>query len=266
MYGALSTNILVCEKKNGYSRIVLGNKMCFAQVKSEGKGKELDAVEQLIQFLDLKGALVTTDALACNLNIAGLLQQAHADYLLQIKEHQPTLLAQTATLFNEALLEGFQGFTSDQAQSVDGDHGRVETRQLYVLWDVQHLGAIGRQWIAAGLQCVVMVVSTRESDTKKSVERRYYAGSLNRRHKAATILQHTRGHWGVENNLHWHLDVSFAEDDRRIRMGHGAENFSRLCRISLTLLKNETTRKVGIAIKRQICGWDNDYLLKVLAG
>lgn len=248
------------------SAFVQGNKMCFAQVKADGKGKELDALEQLIQLLDLKGAVVTIDALACNLHIATLLQEAKADYLLQIKENQATLQAKTATLFDEALLENFQGFKHATARSVDGGHGRIETRTIHVLWDIQHLGPIAQEWRAAGLRSVVLVECVRESGTAKSVERHYYASSLNRRHKAATILAQIRGHWGIENNLHWQLDVSFSEDDRRVRVGHGAENFSRLGRIALTLLKNETTHKVGIAIKRQICGWQNEYLFKVIAG
>ena len=248
------------------SAFVHDNKMCFAQIKTDGKGKELDAVEQLLKFLDLKHAVVTIDALACNLHIATLIQEAQADYLLQIKDNQPTLLAKVTTLFDEALLENFQGFQRDHAQTLDGGHGRIETRKIWVLWDVKHLGEIAKDWMRAGLRSVAMVECTREIGPNKSVERHYYASSLNARHKAGTFLTHIRGHWGIENNLHWQLDVSFSEDDRRIRAGHGAENFSRLCRIALTLLKNETTQKTGIAIKRQTCGWDNQYLLKVLAG
>ncbi|MCY2950811.1 MAG: ISAs1 family transposase [Planctomycetota bacterium] len=97
-----------------------------------------------------------------------------------------------------------------------------------------------------------------------SVERHYYISSLDRRTKGKRLAEYIRGHWSVENNLHWQLDVSFREDERRIRKGHGAENFSRLCRMALNMLKNETSQKTGIAIKRQNCGWDNDYLLKAL--
>ena len=112
-----------------------------------------------------------------------------------------------------------------------------------------------------------MIEQTRQTsggDISKEVH--YYISSLDARRSAAQFLTYIRGHWGVENNLHWHLDVSFDEDQRRIRVGHGAENFSRLCRIALNLLKNEPTHKNGIAIRRQNCGWDDDYLLKVLIG
>jgi predicted transposase YbfD/YdcC len=100
---------------------------------------------------------------------------------------------------------------------------------------------------------------------KKSTEVHYYISSLDARRSAAQFLAYTRGHWSVENHLHWHLDESFDEDHRRIRTGHGAENFSRLCRLALNQLQKETTHKNGIAIRRHTCGWDNEYLLKVLA-
>lgn len=246
------------------SAFVQDNQMAFAQIKTQGKGGELDAIEQLIKLLDLKKAIVTIDALGCNLHIAQLLREAKADYLLQIKENQPTLLAGVKSLFDEAILEQFKDFRHATATTVDGDHGRIETRRVDVLWDIKHLGPMAKEW--PGLKSVVRVESTREVGTNKSQEHHYYLSTLHGRYKAETFLKHIRGHWGIENQLHWQLDVSFSEDDRRIRKGHGAENFSRLCRIALTLLKQETTHKTGIAIKRQSCGWDNDYLLKVVAG
>ena len=118
---------------------------------------------------------------------------------------------------------------------------------------------------------MIAIERTRESDRKDatrktSIERHYYISSLDRRTKAKRLAGYIRSHWSVENNLHWQLNVSFREDERRIRKGHGAENFSRLCRAALNLLKSETTCKVGIATKRKKCGWKNDYLLKVVTG
>ena len=107
--------------------------------------------------------------------------------------------------------------------------------------------------------------TTRATNSRIFSPSHYYISSLDRRTKVKRLAGSIRGHWSVENNLHWQLDVSFREDQRRIRKGHGAENFSRLCRIALNLLKNEKTQTVGIAIKRQTCGWNNDYLLKVVA-
>jgi predicted transposase YbfD/YdcC len=246
------------------SAFVQANHMVFAQEKTAGKGKELDAIKNLLKLLDLQGAIVTIDAIGCQKEIAELIVSAKADYLLQVKDNQPTLLAQIKTLMAEAALESYQGFHHATCQSVNGGHGRIETRQVHVLWDVQHLGPIARDW--PGLKSVAWIRRTREINGQRSTEDHYYISTFNRRRKAATFLAASRGHWSVENNLHWQLDVSFHEDQRRLSKGHGAENFSRINRIALNLLKNETTRKVGIANKRKICGWDDQYLLKVLAG
>jgi predicted transposase YbfD/YdcC len=113
---------------------------------------------------------------------------------------------------------------------------------------------------------MIAVERIRELNGKTSTERTYYISSLDRRTHAKTLASYIRGHWSVENNLHWQLDVSFREDQRRIRKDHGPENFSRLCRIALNLLKSEKTQKVGIDCKRKKCGWDDDYALKVITG
>jgi predicted transposase YbfD/YdcC len=244
------------------SAFVQANHMVFGQVKTDGKGQELSGIEKLLQSLFLKGAVVTIDALGCQKSMARAILAAEADYLLQVKENQPTLLAKLQTVFAEAQLENFAGTVSDTAQSVDGDHGRIETRKVWVLWDPRLLGAIAQDW--PGLKSLVMVERTRERNGKVSTEVHYYISSLDARRSAAQFLAYTRGHWSVENNLHWQLDVSFNEDQRRIRKGYGAENFSRLCRMALNQLKREKTHKNGIAIRRHTCGWDNDYLLKVL--
>lgn len=251
------------------SAFVQANHLVFAQETCDGKGGELEAIKKLLSVLDLQGATVTIDALGCQKEVAALIVEAKADYLLQVKDNQPTLKDKLATLFAEAELEKYQGFTHASATTVDGDHGRLETRTAHVLWDVRHLGPLAQEW--AGLKSVALIRRTRElmgADGKPhtSTEDHYYISTFNRRHKAETFLKTSRGHWSVENNLHWQLDVSFHEDQRRLHTGHGAENFSRLCRIALILLKKETAQKVGIASKRNLCAWDNDYLLKVLAG
>ena len=244
------------------SVFVQENQICFAQLKAESKGGEYDTIKKILEMIDIKNATVTIDALGCNIDVAQIIREAKGDYLLQIKENQPTLLSKVATLFNEAVLEKFKDLRHGTATTVDGDHGRIETRTIHVIWDVKHLGDLAKQW--PGLRSLVMIEATREVNEKTSVEKHYYISSLDRRHKAETILARARGHWSIENNLHWQLDVSFGEDDRRLRKGHGAENFSRLTRIALTLLKKETTLKIGIENKRKVCGWDNNYLLKVI--
>jgi len=246
------------------SAFVKENGLSLAQIKTDGKGKELDGIEKILAMLDLQGAVVTIDALGCQIHIAEIIVKARADYLLQVKDNQPTLAAKIQTVFDEATLEKFKGYRHATFTTTDGDHGRLEIRTIDVLWNVEHLGALCGQW--PGLRCLVRVTSSREVVGKTSVEQHYYISTLDRRRKAQRILELVRGHWSIENNLHWQLDVSFSEDQRRIRKDHGAENFSRLCRIALILLKNETTQKTGIEIKRQTCGWNDQYLLKVLAG
>jgi predicted transposase YbfD/YdcC len=245
------------------SAFVQANQMVFAQVKTEGKGQELSAIEQLLKLLELDGAVVTIDALGCQKEIAQQILHAHGQYILQVKDNQPTLHAKLQATFNDLILDQFAGVRHDDFTQTDGGHGRIETRRLWVCWDVGLLGELAEQW--PGLKSLIVVECTRQIDGHTSVQRHYYLSSLDRRTKAKRLAGYIRGHWSVENNLHWQLDVSFREDERRIRKGHGAENFSRLCRLALNLLKNEPTQTVGIAIKRQICGWNNDYLLKVVA-
>jgi predicted transposase YbfD/YdcC len=244
------------------SAFVAANKMVFAQEKTEGKGKELSAIEKLLDVLDLSGAVVTIDAIGCHRKIARKIRAAKAHYVLQVKANQSRLQNLIARAIDEARLEGFKGLCSDSDEQTDGDHGRIETRRVQVIWDVQILGSIADKW--PELKSIIAVQRVRQLNAHTSTEWHYYISSLDARRSARQIADYIRGHWSVENNLHWQLDVSFDEDQRRIRKGHGAENFSRLCRIGLNLLKQESSQKVGIATKRKICGWDNDYLLKVV--
>jgi predicted transposase YbfD/YdcC len=247
------------------SAFVEANRMVFAQVQTDGKGHELSGIEKLLKMIDLNGAVVTIDALGCNRTIAQEILNAGGDYILQVKANQETLHDKLGVAFKDAILDDFNELAFDFHEQTDGDHGRIETRKLWVCWDLPaFLGDLAKDW--PGLKSLIAIDRTRDVDGKISVERSYYIASLNKRTKAKRLFDYVRGHWSVENNLHWQLDVSFREDERRIRKGHGAENFSRLCRMSLNLLKQESTQKTGIAIKRQICGWNNDYLLKVALG
>jgi predicted transposase YbfD/YdcC len=245
------------------SAFVAANRLVFAQVKTEGKGQELNAIERLLKLVDLRGAVVTIDALGCNKTVVELILEGEADYVLQAKENQPTLYKKAKSLLDEMILEQFAGIEHDYHVDVNGGHGRIETRRVWVCWNVRDLGEIAKQW--PGLKSLVVVESIREVDGHTSRERHYYISSLGRRVRAKRMAEYIRGHWAVENNLHWQLDISFNEDRRRIRKGHGAENFSRLCRIALNLLKNEKTLEIGIAGKRKCCGWDDQYLLKVIS-
>lgn len=244
------------------SAFVAANKMVFAQEKTDGKGKELSAIEKLLDVLDLSDAVVTIDAIGCQRKIARKIRGAKAHYILQVKANQSRLQKMIARAIDEARLEGFKGLCSDSDEQTGGDHGRIETRSVHVIWDVEILGSIAGKW--PGLKSIIAVQRLRQLNGRSGAEWHYYISSLDARRSARQISDYIRGHWSIQNNLHWQLDVSFDEDQRRIRKGHGAENFSRLCRITLNLLKRESSHKVGIATKRKICGWDNDYLLKVV--
>ena len=209
-------------------------------------------------------AVVTIDALGTNPQICGQILEKKGHYVLPVKGNQATLQAKLRTAMDGAILEGFPGIKHDSFEETDGDHGRVETRKLWVCWDVKELlgKGLAAQW--PGVRALIAIERTRELNGKTSVTRHYYISSLNKRTKAKGLAGYIRGHWSIENNLHWQLDVSFNEDQRRLRKGHGAENMSRLARIALNLLKRETTATCGIANKRLNSGWDDDYLLKVV--
>lgn len=246
-----------------------GNRLVFAQLAVEDKKNEITAIPRLLDLLDLKGAVVTIDAIGCQREIAAKIIAGGGDYVLPVKDNQPTLLEKVRGLMENLVLDhakGLAGKTVGYHQTGEEGHGRRETRRVWVSDQVQWLGEqLLGSW--PGLSAVALVERTRRDlgdlSGKVTVERQLYILSL-KGTEAATVAGYVRGHWSVENSLHWQLDVSFAEDQRRTRKGHGAENFSRLCRIALNLLKKDKTLKVGIKSKRLNAGWDHDYLLRLI--
>jgi len=257
--------------KSGMTHLVSAfaeaNRLVFAQVAVRDKANEIEAIPRLLELLDLgAGDVVTIDAMGCQRQIAEQIAITRdADYVLAVKENQPTLHQAVKHLLDEAVLENFRQVPHDFSETVDGDHGRIETRRVWMTDQLQHLPEqITSQWSA--LASVALVESTRESsDGKRSVERRYFISSIERL-DAQAMAGYIRGHWGIENRLHWQLDVSFGEDQRRVRNDHGAENFSRLCRMALNLLKGDQGLKVGVKAKRLRAGWDEPYLLRLMTG
>jgi predicted transposase YbfD/YdcC len=258
------------------SAFVRDNGMVFSQLAVADKSNEITAIPRLLELLDLKEAVVTVDAMGCQREVAAKVLEAEADYVLAVKENQPTLRAAAGRLMEEAALdhaksglprgEGLHGSVRyDFFQTVDGDHGRIETRRVLVSDEVESLAPqFADAW--PGLGCIVQVESIREvvgKGNEPKLERRLYISSIKGR-DAARMADLIRGHWSVENNLHWQLDVSFREDERRIRKNHGAQNYSRLNRLALNLLKRDKTVKAGIHAKRMKAGWDEHYLLRLL--
>ena len=236
------------------------NHTVLGQLATEAKSNEVTAIPKLLDLLDLTDAVVTIDAMGCQRQIARKIVESGGDYVLQVKDNQPALHESLKLLFAEGIRADCHGVAYDVAEETDGGHGRVETRRCWTSWEVAGLSDPGR-W--KGLQSVACVERVRQTDDGVSVKRHYYISSLPGR-DAATMMAHIRGHWGIENKLHWCLDVQYGEDASRIRTGHAAENFSRLRRMGLNLLKKDKTFKVGLKGKAKACSWNHDYLLKIL--
>ncbi len=239
----------------GSNRLVLG------QVKVDDKSNEITAIPQLLALLDLEGATVTIDAMGCQKEIARCITDQEADYVLALKENHKTLYDNVSLLLTDVQAGTLDEITSDYVETIDGDHGRIETRRYWITSDVECLGAKA-SW--SGLQSVGMVESRREVGDEVSIETRYFLTSLPC--EAPRFAQAVRGHWGIENSLHWVLDVSFGEDACRIRKGYGPQNLAVLRHMALNLLGRETRSKRGIKARRKRAGWDRRYLMKVLMG
>ena len=232
----------------------------LGQIAIGGKENEITAIPKLLAMLDLERATVTIDAIGCQREIAEQITQSGGDYILALKQNQPTLYAKVKALLDEAILEDFAGLPHARTQETEGEHGRIEVRRAWVTGEVQHL-RLPEPW--PGLRSIAVVESRREVNGACSVERRYFVSS-HTAEDAAFMAGAIRGHWQIENALHWQLDVSFREDECRVRTGHAAENLSRLRRMALNRLKSDRTLKVGVAAKRKRAGWDEPYLLKLL--
>lgn len=245
------------------SAYVAENHAVFGQIAVEHKRNELAAIHQLIELLDLRGATVTIDAIGCQREVARKLIDRQADYLLCVKQNQPTLHERIERFVREMDLSGWAGVPHATARTTDGGHGRIETRTLWCTDDIGWLDP-EKQW--PGLRSLVVCRCRRDPDLgEPSVQTRFYISSLGTL-DAPGLLAKVRGHWSIENQLHWQLDVSFGEDQGRARKGHSAENQSRLRRLALMRLKQDQQYKVGIKAKRKAAGWDHDFLLSLAMG
>lgn len=235
------------------------NRVVLGQVKTEEKSNEITAIPELLTLLDIRGCIVTIDAAGCQKRIAQEIIAGGGDYVLALKGNQGTLHQDVNDYFAYALATDFKGIPHHYHDTVDGDHGRIETRRY---WTVENIDWLDNREQWAGLQTIGMVESLREVNEKVTTERRFYIASLS---SDATRFGHAvRAHWSIENDLHWSLDVTFREDLSRLRKDNGAENFSVLRHMALSLLKQENSQKTGIANKRLRAALDEAYLLKVL--
>jgi predicted transposase YbfD/YdcC len=237
------------------------NRLVLGQVKVDSKSNEITAIPKLLEILDLQGCIVTIDAMGAQTTIAEQIIEQGADYILSLKGNQGDLHQDVEQLFDWALKTQFKDILHEFHLSLDKGHGRIEIRRHYLLGSVEYL-LNAERW--CGLKRIGMIESERRIEGKPTtLERRYYLLSLDGDvQRFATAV---RSHWGIENQLHWCLDVAFDEDQSRIRAGHAAENMTLIRKIALNLLTQEASAKVGKKAKRLKAGWDNDYLLKVLA-
>ena len=230
------------------------NALVLAQVKVEDKSNEITAIPCLLEVLALKGCIVTLDAMGCQKEIAAAIVKKEADYILAVKGNQAFLLADLQEAFA-------QGKPQSEAVQLNVDHGRIEKRTCRIITDIAWV-CKAAQW--EGLQTLVEITAerTNKSTNERQREVRYYISSLTA--EAGSFNKAIRSHWGIENALHWTLDVVFSEDQSQKRAGHAAENFAILTRIALNLLKKDTSTKASMKNKRHKAGWDNNYILHLL--
>ena len=226
------------------------------------KSNEITAIPELLKVLSLRGCIVTIDAIGCQKEIVKLVAAQEADYVITLKKNQGSLYKRVEALFSEALRSKYQGFTHSSFRRSQESHGREETRYCVMLSNVQKQIDSEGEW--QNLQSIGRLDTMRTVNGKPKIETRYFISSLP--NNANLLADSVRHHWGIENSLHWVLDVAFREDDSRIRKDNAPQNFAVLRHIANSLLQQNKSVKTGIKNKRLKAGWDNEYLAKVLFG
>lgn len=236
------------------------NRVVLAQVKTEEKSNEITAIPRLLELLHIEGCTVTIDAMGCQKEIAKTIINRGANYMLGVKDNQPTLAADLAAVFEEARLDPQVLASMSTCETHDKGHGRTEVRRC---WTTTNLDGVSQREQWKDLRSVVLIQSERTLDGKTSYENHYYISSQPLL-SAKQAMADARNHWGIENGLHWVLDIAFREDECRVRAGHAGENFAVLRHLALNLLKAVKGAKGGIMNRRLQAGWDHDFLFQVL--
>ena len=235
------------------------NQVILGQLKTEEKSNEITAIPQLLRLLDISGCIITIDAMGTQKKITQTIIKNHGDYVLALKKNHKELYYDTVLFFKEMENMKSEGFTFDEYETVNGGHGRIETRKYTMTSDITWLQD-KEKW--TGLKSIGMVESTREIKGECSNEKRYYISSL--QCDAKKFGNAVRSHWGIENSLHWVLDIAFREDESRIRKGSAPENFAAIRHIALNLLRNNKTFKGSVKTKRLNAAMDIKYLEAVM--
>jgi len=239
------------------------NEVVLGQRKVDEKSNEITAIPELLKMLAISGCIVTIDAIGTQTNIAQIILEANADYVLSVKENQGNLFEDISVLFAIDQAQNFKYASFEYAKTTNKGHGRIEIRECWSTSNPEYLSLIRNLQNWTSLQSIAMVVCTRIIAETQTKHVRFYISSLpsNAKH----ILETVRKHWAIENELHWILDVALNEDHSRVRKDQAPQNFAVLRHIALNLLKQEKTAKGGIHAKQLQAGWKEDYLLKVLA-
>jgi predicted transposase YbfD/YdcC len=243
------------------------HRLSLAQLACDGKSNEITAIPRLMELLCLKGAIITIDAIGCQKQIAHDIVKQKAHYILAVKDNQRTLHEEVKFLMDEGIEGKFDKMPHSFHEATEGDHGRVEVRKCWVTCDIGWYKE-RKQW--EGLKSVACVECTRHVDGGgQTVERRYFIttfDAVSPGQDARTVLDGVRTHWGIENRLHWSLDVTFREDQSRARKENHAQNLSRIRRLALNLVSQDKSgKKQSLKVKRFRCSLDRNYLIKTLA-
>jgi predicted transposase YbfD/YdcC len=235
------------------------NRVMLGQVKTEEKSNEIEAIPRLLNMLYISNSIVTIDAMGCQKNIALQIIEQGADYVLALKENQPSLYQDIKSVFALGEFKQFKKMLNKRKLEKVHDHGRTETRR-YTLISARDPLLFELRW--PGMKSIGMVEVTRTTNNQVEKSKRFFITSLDE--DIDGFMRAVRKHWSIEINLHWSLDVSFKEDLNRARAGHSAQNLATVRRIALNLLTQEKTHKRGIACKRKTAGWNHKYLMAVL--
>jgi|SRR5271157_1783806 len=233
--------------------LILGQQKCYE------KSNEIIAIPELLKMLDIKGSIITIDAMGTQKNIANKIIEKNADYILALKGNQGNLYQEVVDLFDKIKTQQFEYYIYQQDTEIDKGHGRIETRHCVTINNLDWLYEI-QYW--KGIKSIAKITSTVFKNEQETTEVRYYISSLDG--NANLINRAVRKHWHIENKLHWVLDVLFKEDYCRVRTGNGAENLSILRKIALNKLKSENSTKDSLKQKRKKASWQDSYAIKIL--
>lgn len=254
------------DKKNGkrainmVSALAIENRLVLGQRKVEGKSNEITALPELIEILDLAGCIVTIDAMGCQTKIVEKIIEKEADYVIALKQNQGNLCKEVEQIFKQAIGGKFEGFKASSYSTREFNKGREEIREYLIISDVKALIKSSEKWV--NLKSIGLVESVRIINGKTSIETRYFITSLD--NSAELFAKAVRGHWGIENSLHWILDVAMREDKSRIRKDNAPANFAMLRHIAVNILRQNKSKKFGVRSKQFLAAIDESYMNEIL--